>query len=81
MYLVAWLLGLDSSDAGTRQAYTLILVPGIIGGVIELIGREGWDWPDTWAKRIAGFAVWAFAICVVTGILTLTAVQATGAVN
>lgn len=81
LYLVAWLLGMDSSDAGTRQAYTLILVPGIIGGIIELIGRDGWDWPDTWAKRIAGFIVWAFAICVVTGILTLTSVQAGVAAN
>lgn len=81
LYLVAWLLGMDSSDAGTRQAYTLILVPGIIGGIIELVGREGWDWPNTWAKRVAGIFVWAFAICVITGLLTLTSVQASALSN
>jgi hypothetical protein len=76
IYLVAWLLGMDSSDSGTRQAFTIILVPGIISGVIELIAREGWDWPDTWLKRLAGFFVWAFAVCVVTGVIALTSTVA-----
>ena len=72
LYLSAWLLGSQASDDQIRQTYNIILLPGIIAALIELVGREGWEWPENWWKRVVGFAIWAFAVCVVTGVISLT---------
>ena len=72
LYVSAWLLGHHSTDDQVRQTYNLILLPGILAGLIELVGREGWEWPDTWSKRFIGIAIWAFAVLLVTGAISLT---------
>ena len=72
IYVGAWLLGNEATDDQIRQTYNIILLPGIIAALIELIGREGWEWPDNWWKRIAGFAIWAFAVGIVVGLISLT---------
>ena len=71
VYISTWLLGHHASDAQIRQTYNLLLLPGIVAALIELIGRQGWEWPDTWAKRYAGVCIWAFAVCLVTGVVSL----------
>ena len=71
IYVSFWLLGQDASDEQVRQTYNFILLPGIIVGLIELVGREGFNWPNSWLKRIAGFFFWIFAIGIVTGFIAL----------
>ena len=72
IYVSFWLLGQEASDEQVRQTYNFILLPGIIFGIIELVGREGFNWPNSWIKRIAGFFFWIFAIGIVTGFIALT---------
>lgn len=71
IYLSFWLMGLDATDDEVRQTYTFILLPGIVSGLVELVGREGGDWPENWWKRGLGLLVWLFAVGVVTGVIAL----------
>jgi hypothetical protein len=71
IYLAAWLLGHSAPDEQVRATYNLLLLPGIVSGVIELFGREGGDWPNTWLKRAAGGLLWLFAASVVVGLIAL----------
>jgi hypothetical protein len=71
IYISFWLLGQDATDEQVRQTYNFILLPGIISGLITLVGREGGVWPKNWWKRILGFAVWVFAVLIVTGAVAL----------
>ena len=71
IYVSFWLLGQDATDDQVRQTYNLILLPGIVSGLIQLVGREGGVWPDTWWKRALGFFVWLFAVGIVTGYIAL----------
>lgn len=72
IYVSFWLLGQDATDEQVRQTYNFILLPGIISGLITLIGREGGVWPESWWKRVLGFGVWLFAVLIVTGVVALT---------
>jgi hypothetical protein len=72
IYVSFWLLGQDATDDQVRQTYNFILLPGIISGLITLIGREGGVWPENWWKRVLGFGVWLFAVLIVTGVVALT---------
>ena len=71
IYVSFWLLGQDATDDQVRQTYNLILLPGIVSALIQLVGREGGVWPDTWWKRALGFFVWLFAVGIVTGYIAL----------
>lgn len=71
IYVSFWLLGLDASDEQVRQTYNLILLPGIVSALIQLVGREGGTWLENWWKRGLGFLVWLFAVGIVTGIIAL----------
>ena len=71
IYVSFWLLGQDASDEQVRQTYNFILLPGIVVGLIELIGREGWSWPDRWLNRLVGLVIWVFAVGIVTGLIAL----------
>jgi hypothetical protein len=71
IYVSFWLLGQDATDEQVRQTYNLILLPGIVSGLITLVGREGGVWPENWWKRILGFGVWLFAALIVTGMVAL----------
>ena len=71
IYLSFWLLGQDATDEQVRQTYSFILLPGVVSGLIELVGREGASWPENWWKRALGFLVWLFAVGVVTGVVAL----------
>lgn len=71
IYFSFWLLGQDPTDEQVRQTYNFILLPGIVSGLIQLVGREGGVWPENWWKRILGFVIWLFAVGIVTGIIAL----------
>ena len=71
IYMGAWLVGHSAPDEQVRATYNLLLLPGILSGVIELFGREGGDWPDTWLKRVAGGLLWLFAVLITLGLLVL----------
>lgn len=71
IYVSFWLLGQDASDDQVRQTYNLILLPGIVSGLIQLVGREGGTWPENWWKRLLGLVVWLFAVGIVTGMIAL----------
>ena len=72
IYLSFWLLGQDATDEQVRQTYNFILLPGVISGLITLVGREGGVWPENWWKRVLGLGVWLFAVGIVTGFIALT---------
>ena len=72
IYVSFWLLGQDATDEQVRQTYNFILLPGIVSGLIQLVGREGGIWPENWWKRAIGFVVWLFAVGIVTGVIALT---------
>lgn len=71
IYMSAWLLGSDPGDDTVRATYVWLLLPGIVAGLIELVARNGFEWTNTWAKRLAGAPVWAFAALVSLGVVTL----------
>ena len=71
IYLGAWLLGHSAADEQVRATYNLLLLPGIVAGVIELFGREGGVWPDTWLKRAGGALLWVFAAGLTLGLIAL----------
>lgn len=70
----AWailVLGSEPSDDRTRQTFALIALPAFILTLVDLVGREGWTWPDTWKKRIAGIAFWVFTTGVAFGLISI----------
>ena len=71
VYLAAWVLGQLADGSQSRDVFNLLLLPGIVAGIIELIGREGGDWPDTWRKRVAGGVIWALAAGITAGLIVL----------
>lgn len=71
IYLSAWLLGQGATSDEVRQTYSIILLPGVIAGIVELFGREGGTWPDTWAKRAAGGVIWLLAAGITAGLVSL----------
>jgi hypothetical protein len=71
VYLAAWVIGQASAAGQSRALFNLLLIPGIIVGVLELVGREGGDWPDTWRKRIAGGILWVLAAGITAGLIVL----------
>ena len=71
IYLAAWLLGSEPDPNAVKATYVWMVLPGIVAALIELIAREGADWDNVWAKRLAGLPIWAFAALVSLGIITL----------
>lgn len=71
IYMSAWLLGSDPGDDSVRATYVWLLLPGIVAGIVELVARNGFEWTNTWSKRLAGVPVWAFAVLVSLGVVTL----------
>ena len=52
-------------------AFALMMIPGAIATILELLGREGWKWPETWEKRVIGAELWFVALGLVVGFLKL----------
>lgn len=71
VYMAAWLLGQEASDEQVRQMFTILLLPGIIAAVLELFGREGGIWPETWLKRVGGGVLWLLAAGITAGVIVL----------
>jgi hypothetical protein len=67
-----WVLGNQASAEQIKQTYAVILLPGMIFALIELFGREGWDWKESWIKRLLGILVWLAAVGIVTGLIQLS---------
>ena len=61
----ALMLGPTPSPESIKSHAAWLLVPATIRGILELIGREGWDWKNAWLARAAGAVVWAAAVVVV----------------
>jgi hypothetical protein len=71
IYVSAYILGSHPSDQRVISTYALIMVPGIIFTLIEMVGREGGDWPENWHKRMIGILVWLTALGLVVGAIAL----------
>lgn len=71
IYLSAWLLGRAATSEQTPEMYNWLLLPGIVFGVIAILGRDGRNWPDTWSKRWAGSLVWIALAGLTVGALTV----------
>jgi hypothetical protein len=71
IYLSAWLLGQAATSEQTPAMYNWLLLPGIIVGVISILGRDGRHWPDTWSKRGFGSLVWFALAGLTVGLITV----------
>ena len=66
----AWILGSHPSNQKVAGTFALLLIPGTIATLLELFGREGWAWPESWAKRVLGAEIWLAALGIVLGYIT-----------
>jgi len=69
IYVGAAVLGDHPSATQIRNTYAIILLPGLIAGILEIVGREGWEWPERWFKRWVGSIVWLTALGIVAGFI------------
>ena len=67
----AWILGAHPSNQLVASTFALMLVPGIIATLLELFGREGFSWPESWGKRVLGIEIWLVALGIVVGFFTI----------
>jgi len=70
-YVGNYILGSDPSKEKVISTLALMMVPGIIFTLIEMFGREGGIWPDSWKQRIAGTVVWLATVGIVLGFISL----------
>jgi hypothetical protein len=66
-----WILGNNPSNQKIISTFALMMVPGVISTLIETFGREGWNWPENWSKRVAGSVFWFVALGIVVGFITI----------
>jgi hypothetical protein len=71
-YLTARLIA-DGGDDAVRSTLILMLLPGLAFGIVAVFARDGRDWPDTIARRLAGAATWTALLALTTGAVTLFA--------
>lgn len=69
--LSSWLLGDQPSDGQMKGTYAVLLIPATIAAVLELFGREGFDWKESALKRVLGLLIWMVAVGLVTGLISL----------
>ena len=67
----ALVLGSDPSHQKIIHTYAIVIVPGVVFATLEYFREDGWEWPDTWEKRILGAEIWFLAVGLVMGFLTL----------
>jgi len=71
MFLTAWfgrfVLSLSDNPVDAQPVAVFMLFPGVLVGIVDLVGREGGEWRDSYPKRIAGLAVWLLAVAVLSG--------------
>jgi len=67
----AWILGAHASNQFVAGTFALMLVPGTIATLLELFGREGFSWPESWGKRVLGIEIWLVALGIVVGFFTI----------
>ncbi len=67
-YYGRWILDVTGDDA--RRAVPLMLLPGIVIGAIDCVGRSGGGWPESRGKTIAGIVLWMISFSVVAGWVT-----------
>ena len=67
----ALVLGKDPSHQKVINTYAIVIVPGVIFSILEYFREDGWEWPDSWEKRILGAEIWFLAVGLVMGFLTL----------
>jgi hypothetical protein len=75
MFVTAWfgrfVLSLADEAADPRSVAVFLLLPGVLVGLVDLVGREGGEWRDSRLKNAAGLAVWLLAVAVLSGRVTL----------
>ena len=52
------LIGSDGGADAVRSSFIWLLLPGVLIGVIELLGRSGGNWPNVALRRSLGAVVW-----------------------
>jgi len=70
MWYVTWVIGGNSSPEHKRQMMAVLLVPGVVLGLIDLVAREGGEWPNNMSKRVVGACLWAYVLLVLVGAVT-----------
>jgi hypothetical protein len=71
IFLGAFIVGSHPTHQKVVDSFALMMIPGAIATVLELLGREGWKWPENWEKRVIGAELWFVALGLVVGFLTL----------
>ncbi len=71
IFFGALIVGSHPTHQKVVGSFALMMIPGAIATILELLGREGWKWPETWEKRVIGAELWFIALGLVVGFLTL----------
>ena len=50
-----------------RATAVLVLIPGLLIGMVDLVARKGGAWPDGWWKRLGGSVAWAITFLALIG--------------
>lgn len=50
-----------------RATAALVLIPGILIGMVDLVARKGGAWPEGWWKRLGGSVAWAVTFAALIG--------------
>ena len=66
-WFAAWVMNAASNPVDTRSLAPVLMLPGIVVGLVDLVGRNGGAWPDTLPKRLAGGVFWIFVLGVLVG--------------
>jgi len=71
VWFAGWVLGADSAPENIKRMMPVLLIPSIVLGLVDLLGRDGGDWPDTLYKRVVGGCLWGFVLAVVVGLVPM----------
>ena len=71
IFFGAFIVGSHPTHQKVIDAFALMMIPGAISTILDLLGREGWKWPENWEKRVIGAELWFIALGLVVGFITL----------
>ena len=71
VWFAGWVLGLSEDPNYTKALAAVLLIPGIVIGVVDVIGRKSDGWPDTLWRRLIGGALWAYMFAVLFGFVNV----------
>lgn len=66
-WFARYVVGRIAGPENFRAMAVLVLIPGILIGLVDLVARQGGSWPDGWWKRFGGGVAWAVTFAALIG--------------